>query len=125
MLGGRLIGRGHDRAEIGEEALRVVAGQALYAGGGGRLDENAGVVMLVEPEDDLGIAVGGGIGLALPSEADYAAGIIVADLRKRIGLAEDGGGLESRPFDPRVEPVANWTTSAIYAPPTRAAVSRK
>ena len=81
------------------------------------------MVVLLDADDDFRIRVARHVGLGFARERQRDARRSVATGRQLDEiLARD---LDLRPLAPQVNPVAASTTSAMWAPPTRADVSRK
>ena len=108
------------------EALGVFLEQGADALGVAAADDESGVVMLLEAQDDFGRVEHGGVGVGCFREAEHAAGVERMRLRARDTISPRRFATSMRAHSrQRLTPVASSTTSAMKAPPTRAAASRK
>src|SRR5579872_1653986 len=88
--------------EVVMKAGRVGSEQLLDAFGAGGAQDEAGVMMLFDAQDDFRIGVGGSIGVGLAREAEDGAGVLLTDGRQLIGLLARAK-LEFGPFAPEID----------------------
>src|SRR5579883_471923 len=93
---------GLESHEVVMKTGRVGSEQLLDAVGAGGAQDEAGVMMLFDAQDDFRIGVGGSIRVGLAREAEYGAGVLLADGRKLIGLLARAE-LKFGPFAPEID----------------------
>jgi hypothetical protein len=121
---GRLIEWRLARVEVFVEAATVVRKQMLNTLRVGRRDNQPRVMKLVQPINDLRINICRSIRVLLARQRDDYPGVVVAMRRQSYGPSSPAISIRAHSAH-RFTPVAASIVSAMLAPPTRAAVSRK
>ena len=119
------MGRRRDGKVLLGEALGVVFEEEAHALRLRGADDEAGMMMFLHAEDDFGSVEHEGVGIGGFGEAEDAAGVFLARGREGVRLAAQAAISRRAHSGQRLTPVEVATRSAMKAPPTRAAISRK